>query len=194
MARAGLTPQIVTERALEVLDRTGLGGLTLKAVAEHAGVAPPSLYKHVRSLDDLRALMTLRVLAEAADRLGGAVMGLSGDEALRAFLREFRAYADEYPHRHSLMEYLPVGSEHGPALDAAAGHLVDVAMATVRGYGLEGDDLVHAVRALRSVVVGFIGLERASGFRRPTDLDASFAFLTDILVAGLNRHSELRTG
>lgn len=189
MARAGLTPQIVTEHALQVLDETGPAGLTLKAVAERAGVAPPSLYKHVRSLDDLRALMTLRILAEAADRLGAAVMGLAGDEALRAFLSEFRAYATEYPHRHTMIEYLPVGSEHAPALDAAAGHLVNIATATVRGYGLAGDDLVHAVRALRAVVVGFIGLERGSGFLLPTDLDASFDFLSDILVAGLNRRA-----
>ncbi|WP_042409388.1 TetR/AcrR family transcriptional regulator [Streptacidiphilus carbonis] len=189
MARAGLTPQIVTSFALEVLDGAGPTGLTLKAVAERAGVAPPSLYKHVRSLEDLRVLMTLRVMDEAAARIGAAVMGLAGDDALRAFLAAFRAYAREFPYRHALLESPPPGGEHQRELDAAAGHLVEIAFATVRGYGLAGDDLVHAVRALRAVVVGFVGLELGSGYMLPTDLDDSFAFLTEILAGGLARRA-----
>ena len=190
MARAGLTPQIVAAHGLAVLDEAGPAGLTLKAVAERAGVAPPSLYKHVRSLDELRVLMAVQVLGDAAERIGGAVMGLAGDDALRAFLNAFRAYAGEYPYRHSLIESPPPSEgEHGPALDAAAARLVETAFATVRGYGLQGDDLVHAVRALRAVVVGFVGLEHGGGFRLATDLDSSFEFLTDLLTTGFNRRA-----
>jgi AcrR family transcriptional regulator len=191
MARAGLTPQIVTDHALAVLDESGPGGLTLKAVAERAGVAPPSLYKHVRSLDELRVLMAVQVLGDAADQIGRAVMGLAGDDALRAFLGEFRAYAGEYPYRHGLIESPPPSEgEHGPELDAAATRLVETAFATVRGYGLQGDDLVHAVRALRAVVTGFVGLEHGGGYRLATDLDASFDFLSDLLSTGLRRRAE----
>jgi AcrR family transcriptional regulator len=189
MARAGLTPQIVTSYALDVLDTAGPSGLTLKAVAERAGVAPPSLYKHVRSLEDLRALMSIRILDQAADRLGSAVMGLAGDDALRAFLTAFRGYATEYPHRHALLEAPVRGTAHDEAAEAASRQLVEIAFATVRGYGLSGDELVHAVRALRSVIVGFVGLELGSGYLLPTDLDASFAFLTDILTTGLARRA-----
>ncbi len=190
MARAGLTPQIVTAHGLAVLDGSGPAGLTLKAVAERAGVAPPSLYKHVRSLDELRVLIAIQVLGEAADRIGGAVMGLAGEDALRTFLRVFRAYAGEYPHRHGLIESPPPSEgEYGPALDAAGERLVGIAFATVRGFGLEGDDLVHAVRALRAVVVGFVGLEHGGGYRLGTDLDASFEFLADLLTSGLSRRA-----
>jgi AcrR family transcriptional regulator len=190
MARAGLTPQIVTAYALDVLDDKGPAGLTLKAVAERAKVAPPSLYKHVRSLDDLRALMAIQALSDAADRIGAAVMGLAGDDALRAFLRAFRAYAEEHPQRHGLIESPPPSvGEHGPALEAASARLVETAFATVRGYGLEGDDLVHAVRALRAVVVGFVSLEHGGGYRLATDLDASFDFLAELLASGLGRRA-----
>ncbi|MFC1411313.1 TetR/AcrR family transcriptional regulator [Streptacidiphilus sp. N1-12] len=189
MARAGLTPTIVTRYALEVLDDAGPGGLTLKAVAERAGVAPPSLYKHVRSLDDLRALMTVQVLEQASDRIGSAVMGLAGDDALRAFLGAFRGYAAEYPHRHALIEAPVGGGSHSDEVEAAAGRLVEIAFATVRGYGLEGDDLIHAVRVLRATIVGFVALELGQGYQLPTDLDASFAFLTDLLATGLTRRA-----
>ncbi|WP_225447862.1 WHG domain-containing protein [Streptacidiphilus sp. P02-A3a] len=44
-----------------------------------------------------------------------------------------------------------------------------IAYATVRGFGLAEDDLVHAVRALRATLVGFVGLEHG-GHRLDTAL------------------------
>lgn len=65
MPRAGLTPAAVTRLALEELDECGLEALTLRAVAARAGVATPSLYKHVQSLEHLKDLMAVSVLEEA---------------------------------------------------------------------------------------------------------------------------------
>jgi AcrR family transcriptional regulator len=157
VARAGLTPDTVTDLALTVLDEAGEQGLTLRAVAERAGVATPSLYKHVPSLARLRQLMALRTLGEATERIGTAVMGRAGEDALRAFLAEYRAFAREYPHRQALIERVP-GDD--PDVSAASERLVRIAYAVVRGFGLEGDEAVHAVRTLRAAVVGFAGLER----------------------------------
>jgi hypothetical protein len=53
------------------------------------------------------------------------------------------------------------------------------------GAGLEGDELLHGVRALRSAVHGFAALEAAGGFGRPLDRDASFRRLVDALARGL---------
>ena len=185
MARAGLTAAVVTGIALEVLDRAGPAGLTLKAVAQQAGVAPPSLYKHVQGLDELQSLMVVAVLDECADRLGASVMGLAGEDALRAFLAEYRAYARDYPHRHTLVEQAGASGGHGPAAERAARRTVEVAYAVVRGYGFGEDDMVHAVRALRAVVSGFVSLELAAGYQMPTRIDDSFAFVVDLLADGL---------
>lgn len=187
MARAGLTPTVVTGFALQVLDEVGPEGLTLKAVAERAGVAPPSLYKHVRGLDELFGLMTAAVLGEAADRIGTALMGLAAEDALRAFLREFRGYARQYPHRHALIERAPVlaAGEYGSLVEGPARRTVEIAYAAVRGYGFDDDGMVHAIRALRAMVAGFVGLELGAGYQMPTDIDASFEFVVDVLADGL---------
>ena len=53
MPRAGLSPRVVVDLALEVVDDGGPSGwadLGLSAVAHRAGVAVPSLYKHVDGL------------------------------------------------------------------------------------------------------------------------------------------------
>ena len=48
--RAGLSADRVTALALEIVDRDGPDALTLARVAESAGVATPSLYKHIGGL------------------------------------------------------------------------------------------------------------------------------------------------
>ena len=55
----------------------------------------------------------------------------------------------------------------------------------LRGWSLEGDDAVHAARAFRSALHGFVGLEAAGGFGMPVDLDASFERLVATLAGGL---------
>ncbi len=78
MARAGLTPEIVVDLALAIVDEHGLAAVTLSAVAARAGVATPSLYKHVRNLAELAELVSIRVMDQLADRGYAAVAGPVG--------------------------------------------------------------------------------------------------------------------
>ena len=182
MPRAGLSPDAVVSAALEVLDACGPKGLTLKAVADRAGVVTPSLYKHVRGLRELRRLLAIRILDDAAIRMAVAVMGLAGQEALDAYLTEYRALASRYPHRHTLVERV---SYDDPVFVAASERLINVAYAVVRGFGLEGEDLVHAVRTVRAAVTGFVSLELGLAFRVSTSTDASFVYLSRAVASGL---------
>lgn len=182
MPRVGLSPDAVVSAALEVLDARGPEGLTLKAVADSVGVATPSLYKHVRSLPELRRLLAIRIIDDAAARMGAAVMGLAEQDALNAYLTEYRSLASQYPHRHALMER---ASSYDPTFVAASERLLNVAYAVVRGFGLDGEDLVHAVRTVRAAVTGFVSLELGLGYRVPTNTDASFGYLSQALASGL---------
>ena len=52
-------------------------------------------------------------------------------------------------------------------------------------YEGSGDDAIHAVRALRSLIHGFATLEQGGGFGIPLDLDESFRRLIAIYIAGI---------
>lgn len=186
MPRAGLSPDAVVDAALEILDARGSEGLTLKAIADATGVAAPSLYKHVRGLPELRRLLAIRILNETAEQMGAVVMGRAGEDALQAYLTEYRRLASEFPHRHALIERAYYDD---PAFTAASERLVNVAYAVVRGFGLAGEDLVHAVRCVRAAVTGFVSLELGLGYRAPTETDASFAYLSRVLATGLRPSS-----
>ncbi|WP_157181282.1 TetR/AcrR family transcriptional regulator [Actinopolymorpha alba] len=186
MPRAGLSTAAVVEAALLHVDEHGADGLTLAAVAGRTGVAAPSLYKHVRNLAELRRLVATRVMDEFSHRLGVAVMGRSGDDAVAALMRAWREYVKEYPGRYAAIPSNPLSD---PALAEPSGRQLEIILAVLRGYGLEGAAAIHATRCLRSAGHGFASLEAAGGFGLPEDLDTTFEHLMDMLIAGLHELS-----
>jgi len=183
MPRAGLSTAAVVAAAAEIADAEGLDRLTLARVAAAAGVRTPSLYNHVESLDDVRRRVALLALRDLADALRDAAVGRAGDDALTAMADAYRAYARRHPGRYAATQRAP--AEGDEEMRAAAKGAVDVVLAILRGYGLEGDDAIHAARAVRSALHGFVALETGGGFGIPVDLDESYARMVRALARGL---------
>lgn len=179
--RPGLTRDRLVAAATELIDREGLEALSLARLARRFGVKTPSLYNHVDGLAGLRDAVRLAGIETLGDALSRAALGRSGGTALRAVAHAYRAFAREHPGLYPLTLAPGAGAEEG----AAAGRVVEVVTAVLRGYGLEGDGALHATRVLRSALHGFTDLERAGGFGLPLDVDASFEALLDALDHGL---------
>jgi len=183
MPRAGLSTAAVVAAAADIADAEGLDRLTLARVAAAAGVRTPSLYNHVESLDDVRRRVALLALRDLADALRDAAVGRAGDDALVAMADAYRAYARRHPGRYAATQRAP--AEGDEEMRAAAKGAVDVVLAILRGYGLEGDDAIHAARAVRSALHGFVALEAGGGFGIPVDLDESYERMVRALARGL---------
>ncbi len=183
MPRAGLGPAAVVAAAAELADEVGLAGLAMGLLAERLGVRTPSLYKHVDSLDALRRGVSVRAKRELADALARATVGRAGPDAVRALADAHRRWARDHPGRYAAsLSAARVDDEADRRVsDAALEVLYDV----LAGFALPEDRLVDAARALRSALHGFAALEAAGGFGLPRDVDRSYAFLVDTLVAGL---------
>jgi AcrR family transcriptional regulator len=184
MPRAGLSARAVVDIAIEIIDAQGAEALALSLVAGRAGVAPPSLYKHVGSVAELRSLVAVRILDEMTDAATAAVMGRSGDAAIAALMRQMRAYAVEHPARYLAVPADPV---HDPALADAAGRFLDVFFAVLRSYNLEGSAAVHAIRALRVIIHGFAVIESSGGFGLTEDPTETYDRLIEMYLATLPR-------
>ncbi|MEV7781521.1 TetR-like C-terminal domain-containing protein [Kitasatospora sp. NPDC088351] len=183
MPRVGLTPDQVVGHALALIDEQGPEALTLAAVAGRAGVATPSLYKHVSGgLAELRRLVAVRVTEELADRLAEAALGRGGGDAVAAVLRAYHAYATEHPHRYNALPQAPRPDDD---LTRAAGRLVGVIVAVLREYGLDGPEAIHAARTVRSVAHGFASLSIGGGFQLAEDLSVTQDRLIAVLTSGL---------
>jgi AcrR family transcriptional regulator len=171
------------DAAIGLLDSAGPEGVTLAAVAAATGVATPSLYKHIDSLDSLRRLIAIRSMNDLADQLTRAVLGRSQDDALRALMTAYRAYALAHPNRYAALPQQPAAD---PDLTNAGARVIEVILAVLRGYGLEGHDAIHAARSVRAAAHGFASLQTAGGFQLAEDLDTSYDLLIGMVTTGLS--------
>ena len=183
MPRIGLTrDRIVTEAAV-VADEVGLERLTLAAVAQRCGVTLPGLYKHVDGLEAVKRDIAVLAVRELTGALAAATAGVTGRESLFALAAAYRTYAAAYPGRYAAGVRAPAS---GDAEHAAVGaQAIAILAAALKGYGLEGSDLVHGIRMLRVTCHGLVSLEAAGGFGLPESLDDTFERLLDALDAAL---------
>jgi len=181
MPRAGLSTDAVVDVALTLVDE-GLDNLSLAAVADRAGVAAPSLYKHVGSLADLRDLMAVKVIREITARFAAVIMGRSGDDAVEALMRSYRAYVRANPGRYALLPLDPLRRE---GMAAAGQELLEVFVAVMRGYGLDASQATHAIRRLRATVHGFATLEIGGGFGMPEEIETTYDQLIEMVLRSL---------
>jgi len=188
MPRAGLSTGSVVDAAIDLVDEQGWAALTLAAVASRTGVAAPSLYKHVRNLEALQQKVSARATAELAQTLTRSVAGRSGEEALRCLADAYHDYALAHPGRYPSTQRVP--DPQDPAHVAAGEQAVQAVFAALRGYGLDGEEAIHATRAARSALHGFVSLEIDGGFALPQDVRHSFERLVSMLhvsLAGWNK-------
>ncbi|WP_219418794.1 TetR-like C-terminal domain-containing protein [Pseudonocardia nigra] len=183
MPRAGLSPAAVVDIALGIVDEDGPGALTLAAVAGRAGVAVPSLYKHIRNLGALHQKLAAAATAELAEVLTAATAGRAGGDAVEAIAGAYRSYARDRPGRYPTTQRVPDAAD--PAHVAGAERAVAAITAVLRGYSIAGDEAIHATRMLRSALHGFVSLEASGGFGMPQDVDGSFTRLVTALDLAL---------
>ncbi|MEC3918348.1 TetR/AcrR family transcriptional regulator [Nocardia sp. CDC160] len=182
--RVGLSTERVVRAAAELADEIGFEKLTLSALARRVGVKDPSLYVHVRNLHDLRVRVALLASGELNDRIGAAVAGRAGKDALVAFADAYRAYVLEYPERYAAtqirMDPAEVAGE--PVLLRS----IELTGAILRGYGLGEREGLDAARLLRSTFHGFATLEAAGGFAHSRASADSWPHIVDALHQSLS--------
>ncbi len=182
MPRVGLNREKIAAQAAVVADETGLDRLTLAAVAQRCGVSLPGLYKHVEGLNAVKRDIAVLAVRELTAVLAGAAAGLAGRDALQAMARAYRGYAAAHPGRYATTIWAPAPGDDEHA-EAGAGAIAVLA-AVLKGYGIEGPDLIDAVRMLRAALHGFVSLEANGGFGIPQSVDATFVRLVDALDTG----------
>jgi len=182
MPRLGLDTDAVVTAAARLADQDGLAHLTLARLAAELGIRTPSLYAHVDGLPDLRARLAARGARELTAALRVAAAGRSGIDALRSVAIAYREYAHAHPGTYAATQ-VPSDREEN---QAAAREIVALMVAVLDGYGLEGDDVIHAVRAVRSALHGFVGLEREGGFALSVSAAESYERLIEMISTGLS--------
>jgi hypothetical protein len=125
----------------------------------------------------------VRGIAEATARIQRATIGKARNDALFALAHAYWQFAREHP---GLYAASLRAARHGENDIAAAGEaLLGTVLAVLAGYGIRGNDALHATRGLRAIIHGFVSLDAMGGFRLKLDLAESYdrvlaAFAADL--------------
>ncbi|GAA3918562.1 TetR/AcrR family transcriptional regulator [Microbacterium invictum] len=170
----------------DILEAEGQAGLTMNVVAARVGVRGPSLYKRVRSRDDLIRLIATRTARDLGDHLDTIVRGTAGPTDARTQLTDLahmlRAFAHARPEQYRLV-FAPGSEATQPDAEARARAVAPLLDVTTRLAGPE-----HALEAARTVTAwasGFIGMELAGAFQLGGDVDRAYEFGIVTLAAAL---------
>ena len=187
MPRRGLTRTRIVAEAGQLADEVGLDGVSFAALAKRLDVSAPALYKHIDGFDQLRRDLTVLGLNELSMRVRDATVGKSGRDALFAAAQTYRRYARDRPGLVAVVLRAPSPGDHEH--EAAAEAALDVLHHVLTVYELSDDDTVHAIRALRVIMQGFISLESAGGFGMSQSLDETYSRIINALHQDLARQS-----
>jgi AcrR family transcriptional regulator len=195
--RRGRTPSADIERELlaaaeTVLVRDGPGGLTVRAVAAEAGIAPMGVYSRlggkdglvnallIKGFDRLRAYMDAAVTDTAQPSMHGRFVGCG---------MSYRQFALDNPHFYAIMfeDAIPRDRENPEVAehaDGTFGALVRVVeLATAAGV-IVAPDPVEAAQQIWSAVHGAVALELKGMVLTPDPL-RTYLELLDTVTRGL---------
>ena len=198
--RAGLDRAAVVDLALAVVDDggpTGYADLTLAAVAARAGRrGARACTSTSRACPACAARSRSCASQELADVMRAVGAPLGTDAARGDGPRDARP-RPRSPGRYDAVQGAGLDARPGRRTPSArpASRIVERPRPTPSPRSASRpSDRIDAVRAVRAAVHGFVVLELDGGFGMPDDVDASFAFLVDGLVGGLERLARQLTG
>lgn len=171
--------------ARDILERDGLDGLTMQAVATAVGVRAPSLYKHVVDRGGLIRATLTDLVVELGDQLA-AVTARNPRRQARALADAFRAFGHAHPVGFRLL-FAPMPDAW--RADAAANAQAAVPVLGVAQRLVGEDHALDAARALTATTFGFVSMELAGAFRLGGDVDAAWAYTVDTLIDAIATRS-----
>jgi AcrR family transcriptional regulator len=168
---------VILQCALELVDRDGVDGLSMRRLSEAVGRDPTVIYRHVPNkaalLDGVAEIVLGQLRVDTAD--------LDWAGQLRAVAHDFRRLALAHPKVVPLLVTRPLATPLGQRPPGMLRPLEDV-VALLTSVGFSGVDALHIYRVLFGYLYGHILTELQEVVERPEESD-------DVLRLGLHRLS-----
>ena len=170
-----ITREAVLTAALDIIDRDGADGLSMRRLAGALGRDPMILYRHAPNkaalLDGVAETVLAQLKVDPADPDWAA--------QLRAVARNYRALALAHPKVVPLLVTRPLATPLGLRPRGTLRPLEDI-LTLLIGAGFSGPDALHIYRALFGFLNGHILNELQELIENPDETD-------DLLRLGLHR-------
>jgi AcrR family transcriptional regulator len=182
------------DAAEAVLDRDGVDGVTIRAVAQRAEVSPMSVYNRFANKDGLIVALAMRTLEQLAQAIE-VPTDIDPVERFASACRNYRAFALRYPARYSLIFGAGSPLEDQSSEVARAGHAVfTVLVELIRAMKSSASEQESAqdAQAVWSAIHGAVTIEQ-TGIGQTPDATDTFEHMLDLFIHSLasgRRHSQ----
>jgi AcrR family transcriptional regulator len=160
--RPRLTADRIAAVALELLDEQGVAAVTMRAVADGAGVRPMSLYRHFSDRDRMLDAVVDRVVNELGEDPEVPRTPIQGWRPyLEALARGVRRYARRHPHAFPLVATRP---SEAPWINPPLRSIrwVESMLTALLGEGFTDEQTLFAYRVFNSFLLGYLLLETSA--------------------------------
>jgi AcrR family transcriptional regulator len=181
--RMGLDMQTVLNAAAEIADQDGFDAVTMALVAQKLNVRSPSLYNHIEGLGGLRKSLAVYGIKAFYAWLLEAAGGEAGETSAYKFAEAYLSFVHHHPGLYQAT--LKPSEWSDTEARQISNDIINLALQALKGYNLDEESSIHAVRGLRSMLHGFASLKKDGGFGLPIDLKDSLRFNIDTFLAGL---------
>lgn len=182
MARAGLDKETIIRKAADLANEAGFERITLKLLADSLNVQPPSLYNHIKGIDDLQRELMLYGWRQLDEKMTQAAVCVSGYDALEAVCRSFYEYATENSGIFNAM--LWYNKFQNDEADKATEKLFSLIYRIFSSLNISKENCDHLIRTYRSFLEGFALLVNNRAFGNPVSIEESFQISLQVLIAG----------
>ncbi|WP_125982718.1 TetR/AcrR family transcriptional regulator [Loigolactobacillus iwatensis] len=171
MARkAKLSTEIVINKALEIAQAGDFNALSYRGLARELNVQPQTLYRYVANIEELQIKVVLIFLDQLIAFVQNAVIGLSGQEAILAFVKAAFDFSQDNHAFNSMLSLIGKINKQDEIL-AKLMALRDIPTTIVRrNNGNEDANKVQQhVQILMSLIFGFIEFTDLGLYRDKAD-------------------------
>ena len=180
--RARFTVAEVRARAIEIVDRDGLGALSMRSLAAALGTGPMTVYNYVKDRDELEGLIAEAVLADVVLPPQAADWAEDVKAVATAVWESLRRHRNAAP---LVLARRTVSSEGF----APAERLI----LALRHGGLTDRDLLAAFRGILSLIIGAAQVELAGPAGEPDPEQANALAARHIGALAGEEHPQLAT-
>lgn len=156
--------------------------VTLKLLADSLNIKPPSLYNHIKGLEDLQKEVMLYGWRQLEERVTEAAVCVTGYDALEAMGRAFYKYATENPGIFNTM--LWYNKFQSDEMKDATKKFFSVIYKIFSTLNISRENCDHLIRTYRAFLEGYVLLVNNNAFGHPLSVEESFEISLQVLKAG----------
>lgn len=185
MSKNNISDELIIKTSARIANKVGIDNMSLKIIAEELNIKSPSLYNHIKNLDEIKQRLMVYGWKQMEEKMLDSAVGVAGYEALRNMCYAFYDYATNNKGVFNAMlwynKYENIEKEN------ATTRLFNMLFKVMKSLDISDDNINHIVRTLRGFLEGFSLLVNNNAFGNPISIKESFDLSLEIIMNGIKQ-------